>query len=140
MLSVLGRLIVHQGPAGSGQLTKLCNQIAIAGTMLGVLEALAFAENAGLAPSTVLASIGAGAAGSWTMTNLYPRVVAGDFAPGFTARHFLKDLRIALEEAQAMPTPLPGLALAERLYARMVEADGRGDLGTHGLYLTMRGR
>ncbi|MEO8082755.1 MAG: NAD(P)-dependent oxidoreductase [Ardenticatenales bacterium] len=136
-LATLGRLIVHQGPAGAGQRTKLCNQIAIAGTMLGVLEALAFAEHSGLDPTTVLESIGAGAAGSWTMTNLYPRVIAGDFAPGFTARHFLKDLRLALEEARTMPVELPGLALAERLYARMVEAEGRGELGTHGLYLTM---
>jgi len=140
ILRTLGRLIVHQGPPGAGQLAKLCNQIAIAGTMFGALEALRFAEATGLDPTTVLASIGAGAAGSWTLSNLYPRAVAGDFAPGFAARHILKDLRLALDEARQSALDLPGLALAERFYARMVEVEGRGDLGTHGLYLTLASR
>lgn len=139
ILGALGRLIVHQGPAGAGQLAKLCNQIAIAGTMFGALEALRFAVSTGLDPTTVLRSIGAGAAGSWTLTHLFPRALAGDFAPGFAARHFLKDLRLALDEARDADLELPGLALAERLYARMVEDEGRGDLGTHGLYLTLSG-
>lgn len=137
ILAVMGRLVVHQGAAGSGQLTKLCNQIAIAGTMFGALEALLFARRMGLDPSTVLSSIGAGAAASWTLLNLYPRAERGDFAPGFAARHFLKDLRIALDEAHAAALDLPGLTLAERLYSRMVERDGRGELGTHGLLLTL---
>jgi 3-hydroxyisobutyrate dehydrogenase len=137
ILAVMGRLVVHQGAAGSGQLTKLCNQIAIAGTMFGALEALLFARRMGLDPTTVLTSIGAGAAASWTLLNLYPRAERGDFAPGFAARHFLKDLRIALDEANDAALDLPGLALAERLYGRMVEDEGRGDFGTHGLLLTL---
>jgi len=139
ILAVMGRLVVRQGAAGSGQLTKLCNQIAIAGTMFGALEALLFARRTGLDPTTVLTSIGAGAAASWTLLNLYPRAERGDFAPGFAARHFLKDLRIALDEASDAALDLPGLALAERLYGRMVEDEGRGDFGTHGLLLTLMG-
>jgi 3-hydroxyisobutyrate dehydrogenase len=89
VLEKLGRNIVLQGPAGAGQHTKMCNQIAIASGMMGVCEALAYAEHAGLAPETVLESIGAGAAGSWSLANLAPRILAGNFAPGFYVKHFI---------------------------------------------------
>lgn len=133
LLAAMGRTIVHQGPAGSGQHTKLCNQVVIASTMIGVMEGLLYARRAGLDPDRVLESIGAGAAGSWTLANLYPRAVRGDFAPGFYARHFLKDIEIALAEATRMGIRLPGLALAETLYRRLVEGGG-GLLGTQALY------
>lgn len=132
VLAVLGRTIVRQGPAGAGQHAKLANQVAIAGTMLGAMEALLYVRRAGLDPTTVLASIGAGAAGSWTLSNLYPRAVAGDLAPGFAVRHLVKDLRIARDEAASNGLSLPGLALALGLYERLA-ADGGADLGTQAL-------
>jgi len=138
ILEVMGRTVVHQGPAGSGQHAKLCNQLAIAGAVIGAMEALVYARGSGLDPETVLASIGAGAAASWTLDNLYPRALAGNFAPGFFVRHFLKDLRIARDEAAAMGLELPGLALAESLYERVV-ALGGAELGTQALYLALAG-
>ena len=99
MLEKLGTNIVLQGPPGAGQHAKMCNQIAIAAGMMGVCEALAYADHAGLDPATVLDSISAGAAGSWSLTNLAPRILAGDFEPGFFVKHFIKDMRIALESA-----------------------------------------
>lgn len=136
ILEVLGKTIVFQGGAGSGQHTKLCNQIAIASNMIGVMEALLYARRAGLDPEVVLASIGAGAAGSWSLSHLYPRALAGDFEPGFYVRHFLKDIRIALAEAERMGIQLPGLSLAEQLYREL--AEGGGDaLGTQALYLVL---
>ncbi len=132
LLERMGRTLVYQGPAGAGQHCKLCNQIAIAGTMLGAMEALVYARGVGLEPLTVLESIGAGAAASWTLSNLYPRAVRGDLGPGFYAEHFLKDLRLALEEASSRGLRLPGLSLAERLYERLV-AEGGGRLGTQAL-------
>jgi 3-hydroxyisobutyrate dehydrogenase len=133
VLEVLGKRIVHQGPSGAGQHTKMANQIAIASTMIGAMEALRYAEAAGLDPSRVLESIGAGAAGSWTLSNLYPRVVAGDFAPGFYVRHFMKDLDIAADEATDMTLDLQGLDLARRMYRALMDA-GHGDEGTQALY------
>lgn len=138
LLAAMGRTVVFQGPAGSGQHTKLANQIAIASTIVGVMEALAYARRAGLDPDRVLESIGAGAAASWTMSNLYPRVVAGDLAPGFYVRHFLKDIRIALAEARAMGLDLSGLALAGGLY-EVLDAAGKGDLGTQAVYEVIAG-
>lgn len=132
LLALLGKTLVHQGPAGAGQHCKLCNQIAIAGTMLGAMEALAYARGAGLDPTTVLESIGAGAAASWTLSNLYPRALRGDLQPGFYVEHFLKDLRLALDEARTSGLRLPGLSLAEELYSRLV-AEGSGRLGTQAL-------
>lgn len=132
-LESMGKRVVLQGPAGSGQHAKLCNQIAIASNMLGVMEALLYARHAGLDPMIVLESIGAGAAGSWSLENLYPRVVAGDFAPGFYVEHFLKDIRIARAEADAMGIELPGLALAESMYERVVALGGARQ-GTQALY------
>lgn len=133
IFEVLGRTLVLQGPAGSGQHAKMCNQIAIAGTMIGVFEALTYARAVGLDPETLLASIGAGAAGSWTLTNLYPRVLRGDFGPGFFAEHFLKDIRIARAEAQQRQLRLPGLELAESLYQTLIDRGG-AQLGTQAIY------
>jgi len=128
----MGRTIVHQGPAGSGQHTKMVNQIAIASTMVGMCEGLRYAEDAGLDPGQVLESISGGAAGSWTLQNLAPRVLRSDLEPGFRIDHFLKDLRIALSEAERMNLDLPGVRLARELYEHAVAA-GLAEKGTHAL-------
>jgi 3-hydroxyisobutyrate dehydrogenase len=132
----LGRNIVHQGGPGAGQHTKMCNQIVIAGTMIGVCESLMYAARAGLNLETMLASIKSGAAGCWTLENLAPRIVARNFAPGFIVEHFIKDMGIALEEARRMPLALPGLALVHQLYVA-VQAQGHGRDGTHALMLAL---
>ena len=132
LLGAMGRTIVLQGGPGAGQLCKLANQVAIASGMVAVCEALAFARATGLDPATVLESISGGAAGSWGLSNLAPRVLRGDFAPGFYVRHFTKDLGLALAAARAAKVDLPGLELAARLY-REVEAAGDADLGTQAL-------
>jgi 3-hydroxyisobutyrate dehydrogenase len=133
VLSKLGTNVVLQGPPGAGQHTKMCNQIAIASNMMGVCEALAYAEHAGLAPETVLQSISAGAAGSWSLTNLAPRILRGDFAPGFFVKHFIKDMRIAIDAAHEVDVILPGLELAEQLYERVADL-GYAEAGTQALY------
>lgn len=133
ILSVFGKEIVYQGGAGSGQHTKMCNQIAIATNMIGVCEAIIYAENAGLNPEIVLKSISTGAAGSWSLSNLAPRMLINDFEPGFYVKHFLKDMDIALEEAEAMQIKLPGLSLARTMYNDLIEK-GYGDKGTQVLY------
>ena len=133
LFHVMGNNIVHQGAAGSGQHCKLCNQIAIAGTMLGVCEAVAYARRAGLDPATVLQSIAAGAAGSWSLGNLAPRMLAGDFAPGFFVKHFIKDMDIAAASADALALDTPGLDLALALYRRLAAAGG-SEMGTQALY------
>lgn len=132
----MGKTVVHQGPAGAGQHAKIVNQTVIAGTMIGVCEGLLYAYRAGLDLKTVLASIGAGAAGSWTLSNLAPRIVAGDFEPGFFVEHFVKDLGIALDEARGMDLALPGLALVDQLY-RALKAQGHGRKGTQALILAL---
>lgn len=132
LLAAMGRTVVRQGGPGAGQLCKLANQVAIASGMVAVCEALAFARATGLDPATVLESISGGAAGSWGLSNLAPRVLRADFAPGFYVRHFTKDLGLALAAARAAKADLPGLELAARLY-REVEAAGDGDLGTQAL-------
>jgi len=119
LLRSMGRTIVHQGPAGSGQHCKMCNQIAIAGNMMGVCEALTYARSAGLNSQTVLESISGGAAGSWSLSNLAPRILKDDFAPGFAVKHFIKDLGIAVESAQSMRLTLPGLEKAFQLYQQL---------------------
>ncbi len=129
----MGKNIVYQGPAGSGQHTKMCNQIAIAAGMMGVCEALAYAEKAGLDQETVLKSIGGGAAASWSLSNLGPRMMAGNFAPGFYVKHFIKDMSIALESAEKMGLEVPGLSLAKSLYEKLASQGGE-DLGTQALY------
>ncbi len=134
LLEVMGKTVVLQGPAGAGQHTKMANQIVIASNLTGAVEAMRYAKAAGLDPRTVLQSIGAGSAGSWQLNNMVPRMLDGDFAPGFYVKHFLKDLRIALEAAREMKLKLPLLELAERLFAR-ASAEGFDDNGTQALYL-----
>jgi 3-hydroxyisobutyrate dehydrogenase len=136
LFQTMGKTIVHQGPAGAGQHTKMVNQILIATNMIGVCEALLYGHKAGLDLNTVLQSVGSGAAGSWSLNNLGPRIIAGNFDPGFYVEHFLKDMGIALAESRRMRLALPGLALAEQLY-RAVEAQGDGRKGTHALMLAL---
>ena len=112
--------------------TKMCNQILIAGTMIGVCESLLYAAASGLDQQAVIDIIGKGAAGSWSINNLGPRIVAGNYDPGFFVEHFIKDMGIALDEAGAMGLALPGLALVHQLY-RAVKAQGHGRNGTQAL-------
>jgi len=128
----LGKTVIYQGKAGSGQHAKMVNQIMIAGIMMGMCEGLLYARKAGLNPETVLASVGGGAAASWSLANLYPRILKGDLGPGFYVEHFVKDLQIALSEARRMKLNLPALALAEKLYAQL-KSDGGARLGTQAL-------
>lgn len=136
LFEIMGKNIVHQGPAGSGQHTKMCNQITIAGTMIGVSECLVYGHRAGLDLPTVLRSIASGAAGCWTLDNLAPRVLKRDLEPGFFIDHFIKDMEIALDEARRLDLCLPGLALAHQLY-RAVKAQGAGLKGTQALVLAL---
>ncbi|WP_409974601.1 NAD(P)-dependent oxidoreductase [Bacillus sp. Bva_UNVM-123] len=133
IFKLLGTNIVYQGTAGSGQHTKMCNQIAIASNMIGVCEAVVYAEKAGLDPETVLKSISSGAAGSWSLSNLAPRMINENFDPGFYIKHFIKDMNIALQEAETMGMETPGLALAKTMYAKLAE-NGEENSGTQALY------
>jgi len=133
IFNVLGANIVFQGKAGSGQHTKMCNQITIASNMIGVCEAVIYAEKAGLDPKKVLMSISSGAAGSWSLSNLAPRMIDGDFNPGFYIKHFIKDMNIALQEAVNMGMDTPGLLLAKKMYAELAE-HGEENSGTQALY------
>lgn len=132
LLNVLGNNIVYQGKAGSGQHTKMCNQIAIATYMIGVCESLIYAKKAGLDPEMVLKSISTGAAGSWSLSHLAPRILKEDFEPGFYIKHFIKDMKIALEEAEKMNLSLPGLSLAKQMYEEL-SAKGEESSGTQAL-------
>lgn len=134
ILRVMGANVVLQGGPGAGQHTKMANQVAIAGCMLATVESLSYAEAAGLNPRTVLESIGAGSAASWSLVNLAPRILDGNFAPGFFVKHFVKDMRIAMDSATEMGVDLPGLATAKRLY-ELLEASGGENLGTQALWL-----
>lgn len=136
LFEALGKNIVYQGAAGSGQHTKVCNQVVIAGTMIGVCESLLYGYKAGLNLETVLQSISGGAAGCWTLINLAPRILKRNFDPGFFVEHFIKDMGIALDEAQRMNLSLPGLALVHQLYLA-VQAQGHGRKGTHALMLAL---
>ncbi|MEM1502667.1 NAD(P)-dependent oxidoreductase [Domibacillus sp. 8LH] len=138
VLEAMGQNIILQGPAGAGQHTKMCNQIAIASNMMGVAEAIVYAEKAGLDPEQVLGSIGSGAAGSWSLANLAPRMIKGDFEPGFYIKHFIKDMNIAIESAEAMGMNTPGLTLAKSLYDKLSE-QGHDDKGTQAIYLLLAG-
>ena len=133
IFDIIGSNVVHQGPAGSGQHTKMCNQIAIASNMIGVTEAISYAKKAGLDPDRVLRSISSGSAGSWSLSNLVPRMVEGDFEPGFYIKHFIKDMKIALDEAERMGMEAPGLSLSKSLYEGLAEA-GEENSGTQALY------
>jgi 3-hydroxyisobutyrate dehydrogenase len=130
------RLTVLQGGPGTGQHAKMVNQITIAGGMIGLCEALLYAYESGLDLETVVKTISDGAAGSWSLTNYAPRMMSGDFAPGFKIEHFIKDLGIALVEARRMNLSLPGLGLAEHLY-RTAQSYGMGERGTHALLLAL---
>ena len=136
LLEIMGKNIVYEGPAGSGQHTKMCNQITIAGTMIGVCESLLYGHKAGLDLNVMLEAISGGAAGCWTLNNLAPRIVNRNFDPGFYVEHFVKDMEIALDEAKKMNLALPGLALVHQLY-KAVEAQGHGRKGTHALSLAL---
>jgi 3-hydroxyisobutyrate dehydrogenase len=136
LLECMGKTIVHQGPAGAGQHTKMVNQVLIATNMIGVCEALLYGYKAGLDLKTVLQSVGGGAAASWSLNNLGPRIIDRNFEPGFFVEHFIKDMGIALEEAKRMGLALPGLALAHQLYLA-VQAQGWGKKGTHALMLAL---
>ena len=132
----MGKTIVHQGAAGCGQHTKMVNQTLISTMMIGVCEALVYGHRAGLDLETVLKSVGSGAAGSWSLTNLAPRIIENNFDPGFFVEHFVKDMGIALAESRRMGLSMPGLALAEQLY-KSVEAKGWAREGTHALTLAL---
>lgn len=133
LLEKVGTNIVYQGKAGSGQHTKMANQIAIASNMIGVTEAIVYAEKAGLDPENVLKSISTGAAGSWSLSNLVPRMLKGDFAPGFFIKHMIKDMKIAQAEAEKMEMETPGLDLSKSLYDQLAET-GEENSGTQALY------
>ncbi len=132
----MGKTIVHQGAAGAGQHTKMVNQILIASGMVGVCEALLYGYRAGLDLDVVLQSVASGAAGSWSLSNLGPRIIKGNFEPGFLVEHFIKDMGIALAESQRMNLAMPGLALSNQLYTAL-KAQGHGRDGTHSLELAL---
>jgi 3-hydroxyisobutyrate dehydrogenase len=136
LLERLGKTIVHQGGAGAGQHTKLCNQIVIAGTMIGVCESLLYGYRAGLNLNHLLESIRGGAAACWTLDNLAPKIAQRNFEPGFFVEHFIKDMGIALDEATRMGLTLPGLDLVHGLYQK-VAALGHHRSGTHALMLAL---
>ncbi len=136
LLEIMGRQIVHQGEAGTGQHAKMCNQIVIASTMIGVCECLLYGHKAGLDLETMLRSITKGAAACWTLDNMAPRILKRDFAPGFFVEHFIKDMSIALDEARRLNIDLPGLTLVHQLYLAL-KAQGHGKLGTQALMLAL---
>lgn len=132
ILQCMGENIILQGPAGAGQHTKMSNQIAIASNMIGVSEAIMYAKKAGLNPSEVLKSISQGAAGSWSLSNLAPRIIQGDYSPGFFIKHFIKDMKIALASAKKMGLQTPGLELSLQLYTELAN-NGEDESGTQAL-------
>jgi 3-hydroxyisobutyrate dehydrogenase len=132
----MGSKYIRQGGPGAGQHTKMVNQVLIATGMIGVCEALLYGYKAGLDLEKVLESVASGAAGSWSLSNYGPRMIAGNFDPGFFVEHFIKDMGIALAEARRMKLSMPGLALAEQLY-QAVAAQGHGRKGTHSLMLAL---
>lgn len=133
VFSVLGKQAHYFGTAGKGQLAKACNQIAVAATMFSACEALCFAEGVGLNPQQVIDALGAGAASSFSLTSYGPRILKGDYAPGFKVEHFVKDLKIALQTAQEVKLDLPCLELALKAYAKLQDL-GYGSNGTQALY------
>ena len=136
VFELLGNKIVHQGGPGTGQQAKLCNQIVIAGTMVGVCESLLYGSKAGLDLKRMLDSIGGGAAACWTLDHLAPRILQRNFEPGFFVEHFVKDMGLALEESKRMGLVLPGLTLVHQLY-QTVQTLGHGRSGTHALMLAL---
>ncbi|MCH4824862.1 MAG: NAD(P)-dependent oxidoreductase [Planococcus sp. (in: firmicutes)] len=132
ILNLFGENIVFQGPAGSGQHTKMCNQINIASNMIGVCESIIYAKKAGLDPERVLRSISSGAAGSWSLSNLAPKMINEDFRPGFYIKHFIKDMKIAAQEAENWGLDLPGLRMSLSMYEK-IAAQGNEENGTQAL-------
>ena len=139
LLSAMGRNIVYEGKAGSGQHTKMANQIALGGAIAGVCEAISYGKAHGLDIQTMLDSIGAGAAGSWQMSNMAPRMLKGDFAPGFYVKHYIKDMDIAHTQAEAAGQRLPVLEQVLAMYHELADR-GEGDLGTQALLHYYEGR
>ncbi len=133
ILQKLGTSIILQGDVGMGQHTKMCNQIVIASTIMGVAEGLSYAKKVGLDPAVVLQSIGGGAASGFQLNVLGARMIVGDYAPGFYVEHFIKDLKIAVEEAEQMQLNLPGLLLAKSLFEKMADR-GLQRNGTQGIF------
>ena len=136
LFNIMGKTVVHQGPAGSGQHTKMVNQILVGAGMIGVCESMLYALKSGLDLQTVLESVSSGAAGSWALSNLGPRIIEGNFDPGFFVEHFVKDLNIAFHESNRMGLKLRGLELVRELYMELEQA-GFGKLGTHALQKTL---
>jgi len=136
LFEIMGKKIIYQGKAGSGQHAKMCNQIQIAGTMIGMCESLLYGLKAGLTLETMISSISGGAAACWSLDNLAPRILKRDFEPGFFVQHFIKDMGIALEESRRMNISLPGLALVQQLY-QSVSALGFDEKGTQALMLAL---
>jgi 3-hydroxyisobutyrate dehydrogenase len=136
LFELLGKTVVHQGGPGTGQQAKLCNQIVIAGTMIGVCESLLYGFKGGLDLNRMLDSIRGGAAACWTLDNLAPRILQRNFDPGFFVEHFVKDMGLALEESKRMGLVLPGLTLVHQLYHRVIDL-GHGRSGTHALMLAL---
>jgi 3-hydroxyisobutyrate dehydrogenase len=136
LLGLMGKNIVYQGGAGSGQHTKMCNQVMAASLMIGMCETLLYACKSGLDPETMLRSVSRGAAACWMLDNLAPRVLKRDFSPGFYVEHFIKDMGIALREADRMNLVLPGLSLVRQLYVA-ARAQGHGRKGTQALMLAL---
>jgi len=137
LLSLMGHQIVYEGGPGTGQHTKVCNQITVGGVMIGICEALIYSYKAGLDPDTMIKTVCAGAASTWLMENLGPRIINDDFDPGFFVEHFIKDLGIALSECERMNLNLPGLRLSMELYEKTRDF-GFGKLGTQALYLALK--
>ncbi len=136
-LSLLGHQIVYEGRAGMGQHAKMCNQITVAGIMTGICEALLYCSKSGLSQEKMIKTVCAGAASTWLMESLGPRIIKGDFSPGFFVEHFIKDLGIAVREAEKLNLSLPGLKLAKQLYEKTEEI-GHGRSGTQALYLALK--
>ena len=133
LFQAMGKQVVYEGPAGSGQHTKMANQIALGGAIAGVCEALAYGKRAGLDLPTMLQSISVGAAGSWQMSNMAPRMLASDFAPGFFIKHYIKDMDIALQEAEGFGLHMQVLEEVRKMYAALAQ-EGKENLGTQALY------
>ncbi len=137
LFQLMGTTISYMGGSGAGQHTKVCNQILVAGNMIGACEALLYAAKQGLDKQQVIDIVGKGAASSWVINNLGPRIVQGNYDPGFFVEHFIKDMGIALDEASAIGFSLPGLALVNQLYIA-VKAQGHGRSGTQALFLALQ--
>lgn len=136
LLELMGDKVIYQGKAGSGQHTKMSNQIVVASSMIGVCESLLYGMKAGLDPERMLASISKGAAACWTLDNLAPRILQRNFEPGFLVEHFVKDMGIVLDEAKKMNLVLPGLSMVDQLYIS-VKAKGLEKKGTQALMLAL---